>query len=287
MTKNRRRKQHIRAVQAGTGLPYLAASRHTAPPDRAAPDMALPDSVTVKPALAGWTSPGACRRWEDVQREHGQLVAVDISRGEDDWDLKELVRAAAGPLHDWAGRYLIIRWPDLHRVVSQLDERTAVHRLVVRNFPDVTACNHPSCLDRREPAADQPLPAVLASQRTLAEVMAQQPHLTEFGIGVDHNPRMTAVERSQQVEQLRARLRDRELFVVRVRDWLLTHATPIKTPTVGSYGLKHHVERAIGEYVTNGELIAAAMMADYPTRHVTGPNVLIGVSKRSVDRARS
>ena len=42
--------------------------------------------------------------------------------------------------------------------------------------------------------------------------------------------------------------------------WLLDNVTPIKTPTVGSYVMKHVMERAGGAYVINGVFIAAALI---------------------------
>jgi hypothetical protein len=52
-----------------------------------------------------------------------------------------------------------------------------------------------------------------------------------------------------------------------------------------SYGLKHDVERRCHCYIANGELIVAAVFLGFPY-HWSGdsPNVLIGVSKRDVQR---
>lgn len=38
--------------------------------------------------------------------------------------------------------------------------------------------------------------------------------------------------------------------------------------------MKHVVERAMGTYVTNGELIAAALVVAYPFKYTAGPNPL-------------
>ena len=72
------------------------------------------------------------------------------------------------------------------------------------------------------------------------------------------------------------------------RRWLLANIAPIKTPTLDSYRMKHVVERAIGEYVTNGDLIAAALMAGYPMSRPHGPNepnAEFGTSKRATSAA--
>jgi len=87
-------------------------------------------------------------------------------------------------------------------------------------------------------------------------------------------------------ERDRARLGRSEEQVTRVRDWLIANVAPIKTPQIDSYGMKHVVEDAVGDYVSNGELIAAALMAGYPMGHPHGPNVAFGMSKRDVDEAR-
>lgn len=51
--------------------------------------------------------------------------------------------------------------------------------------------------------------------------------------------------------------------------------------------MKHVVENATRQYVSNGELIAAALMAGYPMGKVDGPNTDFGMSKRDVDRVRA
>ncbi len=66
--------------------------------------------------------------------------------------------------------------------------------------------------------------------------------------------------------------------------WLHDNITPIKTPTFSSYGLKHVLERSLGGwYVTNGEFIAAALIAGYPYKH-DAPNPLFGMSARDIKR---
>lgn len=51
--------------------------------------------------------------------------------------------------------------------------------------------------------------------------------------------------------------------------------------------MKHVVENAIGRYVSNGELIAAALIAGYPHRYTDGLNAQFGMSTRDVRRMRS
>jgi hypothetical protein len=59
---------------------------------------------------------------------------------------------------------------------------------------------------------------------------------------------------------------------------LRKNITPIQTPSVGSYGMKHLVERAIGKYVTNGEFIAAALISGYSFKPGRGPNISSAVA---------
>ena len=48
-----------------------------------------------------------------------------------------------------------------------------------------------------------------------------------------------------------------------------------------SYGLKHKVERAMGSYVANGELIAAMYILDYKVE-IDTPNASFNVSESSI-----
>jgi len=122
------------------------------------------------------------------------------------------------------------------------------------------------------------------SPLSLAEVMEQHPELGRFGIGTFEPRKKTPEQRGAELAEGRRELADREAFVIEIAGWLQENIAPIKTPTVGSYRLKHVVERAIGEYVANGELIAAALLAGYPFKYTDGPNPLFGMSARDVDR---
>lgn len=130
-------------------------------------------------------------------------------------------------------------------------------------------------------AAQQPSP--------LAEVMTAHPELNDFGIGVFDAHRKPRHQREEELAQQRRELAARERDVLEVAHWLQANITPIATPGVGSYGLKHLVERRIGRYVTNGEAIAAALIVGYPHRYgrTTGPNVLFGMSQRDYNRLRA
>ncbi|MGY2079718.1 hypothetical protein [Modestobacter sp. SYSU DS0657] len=119
---------------------------------------------------------------------------------------------------------------------------------------------------------------------TLGDVMREHPLLNSFGIGVFDSRRKSPSERRAELAAERAVLAAHETTVVDVAAWLRENIAPIKTPSVGSYTMKHVVERAIGRYVTNGELIAAALLAGYSFKYTDGPNVLFGMSVRDVKR---
>ncbi|HEY0637619.1 MAG TPA: hypothetical protein VGD67_08225 [Pseudonocardiaceae bacterium] len=316
MTKNRRLKNQIRALQKSTGTSYMVARRElaggvsgSAPTgDDGRPPMAL------RPPLAVWERPSMCRFWEDLQEGHGPLIALKISlTGGGWWGLDDLAREVAGALQDdrpanqrglWlgVGRYNVTKQEHLAGIVAALDGAGAVHRLTVRSMPDGANCTHASCRRRRgqppvsaqgRPDRGAPVPIARAGIHlpvtglSLREVMDVHPQLNSHGFGVFNGQGMTAEQRREKLSQGRDELRSSEGLVLRVRDWLRVSIAPIKTPTVGSYGMKHVVEKAIGQYITNGELITAALMAGYPMGRPHGPNVDFGMSKRDVDRART
>lgn len=315
MTKNRRLKIEIREQQAGTGAPYLVARRQitdpaATPPPANAGSTAAAARVTVQPPLAAWATPKHCRFLAELQEEHGPLMALRISPGDGWWDLDDLAREVVGALQDrpsaergfWLGygKFTITKREHLSGIAAKLDGAGALPRLAVRALPDAANCTHASCRRRRgEPArpAGRPAPSatdpgprhgrpIAAALLTLDEVMAQEPRLSDFGFGVFDERKLTVEQRREQLQHEREDLRRREELVGRVGAWLLANIAPIKTPTTGSYGMKHVVEEAIGEYITNGELIAAALMAGYPMSRPYGPNVDFGMSKRDVDAAR-
>jgi hypothetical protein len=119
----------------------------------------------------------------------------------------------------------------------------------------------------------------------LDRVLCDQPSLSTFGMGLSRTLGVTVAEQQVQFNRYRTELRDALPSVACVYYWLKTDIGMIRTPSWGSYGLKHVAENAIGQYVTNGELIAAALIAGYPMRAQRGPNPLFGVRKRDVDRA--
>jgi len=60
---------------------------------------------------------------------------------------------------------------------------------------------------------------------------------------------------------------------------LLESAPRTITPTIGSYGLKHTVERFLRTYVSNGALISAALLLQIPVKPMP-PNAQLGIGRR-------
>lgn len=119
----------------------------------------------------------------------------------------------------------------------------------------------------------------------LAEVMAQHSLLNDSGIGIAWQRGQTPKQRRAELAERRRMLAEREEFVLEIATWLRANVTPIKTPKVNSYYMKHVVETAIGRYVSNGQLIAAALIAGYTHQYGTdSPNVGLGMSARDMKR---
>ncbi len=122
---------------------------------------------------------------------------------------------------------------------------------------------------------------------TFDKALDEHPRLTSFGMGTYWRPDDTAQQRADEFDKDRRHLRNSLPIVITVTLWLTANIGMIKTPTRGSYGLKHLAESSIGQYVTNGQLIAAALIAGYPMREAGGPNPLFGMRKRDLDRAEA
>ena len=86
----------------------------------------------------------------------------------------------------------------------------------------------------------------------VAEVKVNYPDLTQYGFGGEGEIRMEAVNLCAE--------------------WLLEHDGLDRRKTINtawsSYGIKHAVERAKGQYVANGELICAALALGYKMRKI-------------------
>ncbi|GFE71957.1 hypothetical protein [Chroococcus sp. FPU101] len=65
----------------------------------------------------------------------------------------------------------------------------------------------------------------------------------------------------------------------------LSEMTIIKTPSVGSYRLKHLIENDMGEYISNGALLVAVIARSIPYKpYPSSPNAAIAISKNDQRR---
>ncbi|HEY5230871.1 MAG TPA: hypothetical protein VIJ11_08280, partial [Galbitalea sp.] len=128
------------------------------------------------------------------------------------------------------------------------------------------------------------------TDRQIAVVMDLEPQLNQFGFGPGAFAQ-SAQERRENFARWRIELRASGEHVEEIRQWLERNVEPRRTINsyAGSYGLKHIAEQALGEYVANGELIAAAIIAGYPYRREAdgSPNARFGMSERSINALRN
>ncbi len=92
-------------------------------------------------------------------------------------------------------------------------------------------------------------------------VLETEPTLNGFGFGLTRSAYPSDADYERQLIASRNEMiQEYEVFTM-VSDWLRLNAKPRKTinPAMSSYGWKHHVERKIGRYVSNGIFIAAAI----------------------------
>lgn len=116
-----------------------------------------------------------------------------------------------------------------------------------------------------------------APERRLAAVMTREPMLTYEGM-----------ETEPQADEREA-LRAQAALVAEVCAWLAVHIEPCPTfnPRAGSYSVKHIAEKALGSYVPNGALIAAALILGYDYKwDRSSRNVAFRMRERSLKAAR-
>lgn len=124
-----------------------------------------------------------------------------------------------------------------------------------------------------------------AIEARLALTMAKVPALNDFGIGIfDGHRELPMAEQQAIFERERAALRANVAKVDATVKWLRENVQPTKgiNKRHTSYGWKHVAEKDIG-YITNGEFIAAGIIAGYPYEIQFGsPNVPFGMSEKSL-----
>jgi len=120
----------------------------------------------------------------------------------------------------------------------------------------------------------------------LNRILDTHPRLTDYGMGTYWRPNTTTQERKAELDQGREALRNALPTITAAHDWLVTNIPQTKTPPhngLSSYAVKHIAERALGQYISNGQLIAAALLAGYPMRqHHDSPNPTFAMSQRAL-----
>ncbi|WP_251153758.1 hypothetical protein [Cellulosimicrobium sp. Marseille-Q4280] len=132
-------------------------------------------------------------------------------------------------------------------------------------------------------------------ERRLAVAMLEHPRLNFSGLGMAFFGNTPREQRMQEFRASRQSLRSAAGRVEELRHWLLQTFEPRQTvyDGAGSYGLKHIAEEVLreqmGGYVSNGELIAAALIAGYVHEQRPGdePNVWFGMRAAGVKAARA
>lgn len=176
---------------------------------------------------------------------------------------------------------------------ARVGDPTAVARLAAlrgdAELPRLQRVHHQVAVEAGYPSWAALLAADDAD-RQLAVVMTREPLLNYSGIGYGDFHR-TRAERLATFERWRTELRAAAADVATVSAWLLANIEPIRTVNrrTTSYGIKHTVERSLDRYVSNGELIAAGIIAGYPYIRTDRDslNVYFGMGTRSLRAAGS
>jgi len=122
----------------------------------------------------------------------------------------------------------------------------------------------------------------------IAAVISRVPELNPFGACLSREDRkLPPDQRAAKLRQEQAELLGSAENCTKICEWL-AGLEKIKTPVPNSYGLKHVFSGQPGNpYVTNGEFIAAAIHSGLTFKvEDYDPNVLFGISDRSVKAAR-
>ncbi len=122
--------------------------------------------------------------------------------------------------------------------------------------------------------------------KTLAEVMSAEPELNYEGFNVFGAELMDAEQRDAEMVRAREKLKAAQAEIQACLTWLKRiKRTENINPRHSSNGLKHCVERMSGGYVSNGALIAAALMAGFHFERMDdGVNARFNVDEESVNK---
>lgn len=118
------------------------------------------------------------------------------------------------------------------------------------------------------------------TEQRLPAILARHPLLTHFGFGEFNRP-FTATEKGRN--DLLAAIAE----IDHARAWLRTQQSRLTlNPRRSSYGLKHIAERAAGSYISNGALIAAALLEGWKVKRISeiSPNARLNISEKGLRR---
>lgn len=127
--------------------------------------------------------------------------------------------------------------------------------------------------------------------KTFKQVLTEHPRLNAFGYG-QYRGFITQLEAADYERRQRLKLEQSARRVIEIAEWVAANLRSQRKVNTHhtSYGLKHVVERATGQYVANGEFIAAALMVGLKHKiSENSPNVQFAITEdsiRSVDPRR-
>jgi hypothetical protein len=122
------------------------------------------------------------------------------------------------------------------------------------------------------------------NRNDIAAILDRCPTLTFAGMGLEDNVRgWTKDQVAEKWKAERAELLNSSDVCTKVCEWL-SKIRPIKRLNRwhSSYGLKHFAEREIGEYVSNGQFIIAAIHCGYKYGEDGTLNVCFAMSEPSI-----
>jgi hypothetical protein len=117
-------------------------------------------------------------------------------------------------------------------------------------------------------------------------VIDRVPQLTYFGVGLYESPKQLT---SEELRRGQERLLESSAICTKVCEWLASiKRAKVMNRHRTSYGLKHTAERHIGEYVSNGVFIAAAIYSGFSYRlDGDSANMMFAISEQALSERES
>jgi hypothetical protein len=128
------------------------------------------------------------------------------------------------------------------------------------------------------------------TEADIERIMSEVPELTRFGFGIFGGSEALATAEGQaKFKEGRAKLLASAPICTKICGELaLIRKTKAINKSDFSYGLKHIVEKILGEYCSNGELICAAIYMGFTWKRngQDDPNAYFNMSVRDIDKLR-